>query len=95
MAWSTNNRTAGIVNSIFVFVTFLITLPGLITPTRGWVKLGSYMTTVCGLFSLILGLYLWILTLKTKEDFAPIWAAQSATVQELMQTAVCLTNPAA
>jgi len=78
----------GIVNSVFIFVAFLFTIPGLITPARGWLKLGGWMTTICGMFSLILGLYLWILTLKTKEDFAPLYFAQPPEIQELMQTAV-------
>ncbi|KAK3389060.1 hypothetical protein B0T20DRAFT_93443 [Sordaria brevicollis] len=79
--------TAGIVNAVFIFVTFLLTIPGVITPARGWLKMGGWMTTVCGLFSLILGLYLWILTLKTKEDFAPLYFQQTPEIQQLMQSA--------
>ena len=55
-------------------------------PTRGWLKLGGGMVTVSALFSLVIGLYLWILTLKTKQDMSALWIAQSAEVQELMQT---------
>jgi len=46
------------------------------------------MATLCAMFSMVIGLYLWILTLKTKDDMAPIWRQQSDAVQELMQTAV-------
>lgn len=46
------------------------------------------MTTFSAMFSMIIGLYLWILTLKTKDDFAPLWMAQSAAVQDLMETTV-------
>lgn len=49
------------------------------------------MTTFSAMFSMIIGLYLWILTLKTKDDFAPLWMAQSAAVQDLMETTV--SNP--
>lgn len=80
--------TAGIVNAVFIFLTFMVTLPGLATQSRGWLKLGAYMTTFCGLFSMILGLFLWILTLKTREDFAPLYWAQPANVQQLMQAEV-------
>ncbi len=52
------------------------------------------MVTVTALFSLVLGLDIWILTLKTKEDFAPLWSAQNSTVQDLMQTAVRITPTA-
>ncbi|KAK4170378.1 hypothetical protein QBC43DRAFT_4822 [Cladorrhinum sp. PSN259] len=77
--------TAGIVNAVFIFVTFIATLPALATSSRGWLKLGSYMTTVCGLFSMIVGLYLWIQTLKTKQEFAPLYFAQPPDIQQLMQ----------
>lgn len=46
------------------------------------------MTTFSAMFSMIIGLYLWILTLKTKDDFAPLWMAQSAGVQDLMEITV-------
>jgi hypothetical protein len=56
-------------------------------PTRGWLKLGGYMITVCALFSMVIGVYLWVLTLRTKQDFFQIWIAQDARVQDMMQTA--------
>lgn len=51
------------------------------------------MTTFSAMFSMIIGLYLWILTLKTKDDFAPLWMAQSAGVQDLMETTVSHSPP--
>ena len=80
--------TAGMVNAAFIFLAFLLTIPGIITPTRGWLKFSSFWVLLCGVFSLILGLYLWILTLKTKEDFGLQWNTQPSAVQELMQTRV-------
>lgn len=55
-------------------------------PTRSWLKLGVYMTVVSAIFSMVLGLWLWIMTLKTKESFHLLWLAQPANVQDLMQT---------
>ncbi|KAH8880156.1 hypothetical protein GQ53DRAFT_547777 [Thozetella sp. PMI_491] len=78
--------TAGIVNAVLIFVTFLITVPGIVTPTRGWLKFSSFFVLISGVFSLIVGLYLWILTLKTKEDFSLLWNTQPAAVQDLLQT---------
>lgn len=77
---------AGIINAIAIFVTFLVTLPGLITPARAWLKLSGALITFCGLFTLCIGIFLWVLTLRTKEDFFPIWMAQEPRVQDLMQT---------
>ncbi|KAK4154832.1 hypothetical protein C8A00DRAFT_32352 [Chaetomidium leptoderma] len=77
--------TAGIVNAVFVFLTFIVTLPGLATSSRKWLKLASYMAVFCAMFSMILGLFLWILTLKAKDDFAPLFAAQPDNIKSLMQ----------
>lgn len=80
--------TAGIVNGVLVFVTFAFTLPAIAMPTRGWLKLSGYMLVVNAIFSVVLGLYLWILTLKTKETLSPLWNQQTPRVQDLMQTTV-------
>ncbi|KAK4237842.1 hypothetical protein C8A03DRAFT_44346 [Achaetomium macrosporum] len=79
--------TAGIVNAVFIFLTFLVTLPGLATASRGWLKLAGYMAVFCAIFSMALGLDLWISTLRIREDFAPLFSAQSEDVRSLMQTA--------
>lgn len=86
----TNNPffTAGIVNGVLIFATFALTLPAIAMPTRGWLKLSAYFIVFNAMFSVILGLYLWIITLRTKETFSPIWNAQTASVQGLMQTTV-------
>jgi hypothetical protein len=80
--------TAGIVNAVFVFITFMVTLPGLATTSRKWIKLAGYMAEVCANFSMILGLYLWIFTLKTRGDFAPLFAAQPENIKSLMPSEV-------
>ncbi|KUI62571.1 hypothetical protein VP1G_09695 [Cytospora mali] len=78
--------TAGIVNGLMIFAAFIFTLPAIAIPTRGWLKVSGYMIVVNAIFSMILGLYLWILTLRTKENFSPVWNAQTGQVQDLMQT---------
>ncbi|KAJ4298568.1 hypothetical protein N0V88_003598 [Collariella sp. IMI 366227] len=78
--------TAGIVNAVFIFATFLVTLPGLATSSRKWLKLAGYMSVVCALYTMVLGLILWLQTLKIRGDFAPLFAAQSDEVKSLMQT---------
>lgn len=81
-----NPTTAGIVNAVLIFLTFFVTLPGLATTSRKWIKLAGYMSVVCMFFTLVLGLYLWIFTLKTRGDFAPLFSAQTDAVKSLMQT---------
>ncbi|KAL2269520.1 hypothetical protein VTJ83DRAFT_1704 [Remersonia thermophila] len=77
--------TAGIVNAVFIFVTFFATLPGLATTSRLSLKIAGWMSVVCMIFTLILGLYLWILTLKTRVDFFPRFVAQPDYIKSLMQ----------
>lgn len=79
---------AGIVNSVLIFATFALTLPAIAMPTRGWLKLSGYFVTFNALFSVIIGLYLWIITLRTKETFSPVYNAQTPAIQNLMQSTV-------
>jgi len=77
---------ASIGNAVLVFVTFLISVPAMIMPmTRGWLKLSGYMTVVCALYTMILGLTLWFQTLKTRENLQTVWNSQPNTTQSLIQ----------
>lgn len=77
---------AALGNAILIFVTFLISVPGIIMPmTRGWLKLSGYMTVVCGLFTLIIGLTIWFETLKTRRVLSDIWNVLPSTSQSLLQ----------
>ncbi|CAM1502095.1 Fc.00g040790.m01.CDS01 [Cosmosporella sp. VM-42] len=78
--------TAGIVNAAFILVVFVATLPGLFMPTRGILKAGGYMVTFCGIFTMCVGVFLWVMTLRIKEEFSSIYIAQEPSVQGLIQT---------
>lgn len=85
-----NDQIAALGNAILIFVTFLISVPGIIMPmTRGWLKLSGYMTVVCGLFTLIIGLTIWFETLKTRRVLSDIWNVLPSTSQSLLQQKVC------
>ncbi|KAI2617087.1 hypothetical protein GGR54DRAFT_211721 [Hypoxylon sp. NC1633] len=79
--------TAGIVNAVFIFATFLATIPALATNNRSWLKLAMYLVVIDAVFTMAIGVDLWILTLTMKEDFHQIWLSQPAQVQGFMQTA--------
>ena len=88
--------TAGLFNGALVCATFVFTLAGLLSPVRTWLKAGGYLITVCGLFTLVLGTYLWIMTLRLKDDFFPTYLEQQPGVQTLIQQSVrknCKNNP--
>jgi hypothetical protein len=77
---------AATVNAVFIFVTFLFSIPGMIMPmTRGWLKLHGYMVVVCALFTLVLGLSIWFETLETRSNLMTVWFAQPASTQSLLQ----------
>lgn len=80
--------TAGIANAALVLITFAFTLPGLASQGRAWLKVGGYMVTVCGVFTLCVGVYLWVMTLCIKANFAPVYLELDDTVQSLVQTSV-------
>jgi len=78
--------TAGVVNAIIVFATFLTSLAALALPTnRTWLKLQGWLVVVCSFFTLILGLIIWFNTLQTRNNLSTIWVAQSVDVQSLLQ----------
>ncbi|KAI4866335.1 hypothetical protein F4820DRAFT_261141 [Hypoxylon rubiginosum] len=79
--------TAGIVNAVFIFATFLATIPALATNNRSWLKLAAFMVVADAIFTLGIGVDLWVLTLKMKDEYFEIWTSQSPHVQDLMQTA--------
>jgi len=78
--------TAGIVNAIIMFFTFLLSLPALALPmNRGWLKLQGWMLVLCSFFTLILGLFIWFDTLQTRKNLSVIWGLQGQDVQSLLQ----------
>lgn len=84
--------TTGLVNAGFIFLTFLLTLPGLLMQsTRGWLKLSGYAVAFCAVFTMCVGVYLWVMTLKVGEDLEGVYAGLESDVQELVQTSVSAT----
>ncbi|KAI3320792.1 tetraspanin [Xylariaceae sp. AK1471] len=79
--------SAGIGNGIFTFVAFASTLPALATNSRSWLKFAVVLIVIDALFTLIIGLDLWILTLRIKDTFSQLWIAQPKEVQSFMQVA--------
>src|ERR1700760_4336277 len=80
---------AGVVNAIFVFATFVTSLPALALPmNRSWLKIQGWMVVGCSFFSLILGLFIWFDTLQTQKNLMGVWTQQSMQVQSLMEQRV-------
>jgi len=79
--------TAGVINAILVFATFLTSLAALALPTnRTWLKLQGWGVFACSFYTLVLGLIIWYHTLQTRNNLGAVWAAQSSQVQSLLQT---------
>jgi len=78
--------TAGVVNAIFIFVTFLLSLPALFLPTnRGWLRTQGWLVVVCATFTLGLGLAVWVETLQTRQNLSNLWGRQTPVIQSLLQ----------
>ena len=80
--------TAAMVNAVFIFAASIFTIPGLMSPMRFLLKFGGYFVTICGLFTLVIGVYLWIMTLRIKASFFPTYVEQDPAVQSLIQVSV-------
>lgn len=78
--------TAGIINAVFIFATFAASVPAIISHTRRGLKVNGFMVAICSLFTMIVGLYLWVLTLETEAEMGEQWVLQTAEVQDLLQT---------
>jgi hypothetical protein len=77
------------VNAIFVFVTFLLSLPALFLPTnRGWLRAQGWLVVFCAIFTLALGLTVWGSTLQTRRNLGMIWGEQTDLIQSLLQQKV-------
>lgn len=81
--------TAGIANGAIIIATFAFTGLGLLSPMRSWLKTGGYLITICGLFTLVLGVYLWVMTLRLKDAFFPTYLEQDPAIQSMIQQSVC------
>ncbi|KAF2873179.1 tetraspanin [Massariosphaeria phaeospora] len=78
--------TAGVVNSIFVFVTFILSLPALFLPlNRGWLRAQGWLVVFSAIFTLGLGLTVWVETLETRRRLNDIWGGEAPLIQSLLQ----------
>ncbi|KAL6858078.1 hypothetical protein ACO1O0_005528 [Amphichorda felina] len=78
---------AGIVNAGFILAAFVATIPGLLMQsTRGWVKLAGYLVTFCAVFTMCVGVYLWVMTMRIGQDFFSVYMDLEPEVQGLIQT---------
>lgn len=81
--------TAGVVNAIFVFATFLLSLPALFLPTnRGWLRVQGWLVVVCATFTLSLGVAIWFETLQTRQNLSALWGRETPQIQSLLQQKV-------
>ncbi|KAJ4356061.1 uncharacterized protein N0V89_004088 [Didymosphaeria variabile] len=78
--------TAGVVNAVFIFVTFLLSLPALFLPmNKGWLRTQGWLVVVCATFTLGLGIAVWVDTLQTRVELSEIWQRETPLIQSLLQ----------
>lgn len=78
--------TGGVVNAIFVFITFLFSFPALFLPqNRGWLRAQGWFVVFCATFTLVLGVVVWFTTLQSRANLGAIWAKETPLTQSLLQ----------
>jgi hypothetical protein len=77
---------AATANAVFIFITFLFSVPAMIMPmTRGWLKLHGLMVVFSAMFTLVLGLDIWFGTLKTRTNLMTVFSSQPDSTLSLVQ----------
>ncbi|EAS30338.3 tetraspanin [Coccidioides immitis RS] len=75
-----------IINAGFVFFTFLLSIPAIIQSNdRIWMKIHGWMVVISGFITLIIGLIIWFLTLRTRSTLSDAWGNETPEVQSLLQ----------
>lgn len=72
-----------------VFFTFAMSLPALVLPTnRGWLKAFGYMVVVNIVFTLVIGLNVWVQTLKTRSNLGVVFEGLTDSRKSMLQQEV-------
>lgn len=75
----------GLVAGVFVFLSVLLALPGVITNSRGFLKASSIVNVMATVATLAVGLELWFFTLIERQEYGSLWQAQSKLSAGLLQ----------
>lgn len=79
----------GFANGGLVLVTAVVVVLGVVfAGRRRWLQMGGYLVIVCGVYSLCLGVYLWVMTLKLKGNFFGTYLELRPSEQALVQETV-------
>src|SRR5271170_1362238 len=63
------------INAIFIFATFILSIPAMASTTRRTIlRCHGYAVVFCAVFSMLIGLVIWFETLKTQSNMAALWA---------------------
>ncbi|KAG6037243.1 hypothetical protein E4U41_005249 [Claviceps citrina] len=85
LLYDTFPLTAGIIHGVLILASAAFALVGLTSPLRGWLKTGGYLVALCGCFSLCLGVYLWVMTLRLRDGFFGTYLELRPDAQSLVQ----------
>ncbi|KAK6538957.1 phospholipid scramblase 1 [Orbilia ellipsospora] len=73
-------------NGILGAVTFLFSLPGLALPQSiFWLRVHGWLLVACAIYSLVLGLIIWVATLTERAQMFTAWDDVGPSVQTLLQ----------
>ena len=73
-------------NGALIFLTFLISLPGVALSTnRLWLRMTGLMIVICAHVTLLIGIIIWFSTLQTRANLGHTFAKQTPLKQSLIQ----------
>ncbi|KAF3917940.1 hypothetical protein ABW20_dc0109934 [Dactylellina cionopaga] len=74
------------INGIVSAVTFMMSLPGLMLPqSLFWMRMHGWLLVVSAVYSLILGILIWLDTLTERAQMYQAWTDVGPSVQTLLQ----------
>lgn len=77
---------AVVANAALVFLAFAMSLPALVLPNnRGWLKAFGYMVVVNVVFTLVIGLNIWVQTLKTRSNLGVVFEGLNDSRKSMLQ----------
>ena len=69
-----------------MFTAFLLSLPAFfMRRNRTYLKLHAWGIVIAALLTLAIGIDIWVSTLQTHKNLAPIWNAQTPAIQTMLQ----------
>ena len=77
---------SAVINGAFIFLTFVLAIPGFLrAKDKFFLRLHSWALIACGATSLVVGLIVWVSTLRTRTNLGDMWMQKSTAELSALQ----------